>query len=380
MKYLPYGRQEIDDADIAAVTAALRSEWLTTGPIVDQFETDFARYTGARYAISVSSGTAALHAIMHAIGIGAGDEVITTALTFAATANAVLYCGGIPVFADVKPGSLLIDPQSVSEKVGKRTRAIIAMDYAGQPCDYEELRSIARAYNLTLVADACHSLGARYHGRSVGTLGDLNAFSFHPVKNMTTGEGGMVTTNAATTANSIRAFRNHGITTDHRQRAAAQTHSYEMVDLGFNYRLSDLQCALGVSQLKKLPGWLTRRARIAEQYTQLLQGVPGVRPLEVLTDRDNAYHLFVVYFEDQENPDLRDHVFARLRQDGIGCNVHYRPVYLHPYYRDRLSYSPNLCPSAECVYRRILSLPIFPQMDSADVIRVVDGLRAALNV
>jgi perosamine synthetase len=380
MIYLPYGRQEIDDTDISAVIAALRSDWLTTGPIVDQFENDFARYTGAKFAISVSSGTAALHAIMHGIGIGPGDEVITTALTFAATANAVLYCGGVPVFADVNPRSLLIDPQSVSEKVTKRTRAIIAMDYAGQPCDYDELRSIARAYKLTLVADACHSLGARYRDRPVGTLGDLNAFSFHPVKSMTTGEGGMVTTDCAATATRIRAFRNHGITTDHRQRAAAQTHSYEMIDLGFNYRLSDLQCALGVSQLKKLPNWLATRASIAERYSELLKDVPGVRPLELYADRDHAYHLYVIFFEEQKKQDLRDHVFAFLRQDGIGCNVHYLPVYLHPYYRDRLGYPTTLCPCAESAYQRILSLPIFPQMESADILRVVGRLRASLNM
>jgi perosamine synthetase len=226
---------------------------------------------------------------------------------------------------------------------------------------------------VILIADACHSLGGKYNNRNVGTLADFSAFSFHPVKHITTGEGGMVTTGNAAAANRIRAFRNHGITTDHRQRESRQSHAYEMVELGFNYRISDLQCALGVTQLAKLPRWLSRRRAIAELYTEALRELPEVQILERLANRDHAYHLYVLRLAS------RDRIFKNLRENGIGCNVHYIPVYLHPYYRDRLSYRPGLCPVAESAYKCILSVPIFPQMEDSDVARVVDSLQTAIR-
>jgi perosamine synthetase len=376
--YLPYGRQTIDEEDIEAVVKVLRSDWLTTGPAIEEFERAFATYTGARHAVAVSSGTAALHAAIHALGVAPGDEVIVPAITFAATSNAVVFCGGVPVFADVKPGSLLLDAARAEEKITSKTRAIVSVDYAGQPCDYAELVTLARRHNLTLVADACHAIGAEYQSGKVGTLADLNTFSFHPVKHITTGEGGMVTTHDSALAARMRNFRNHGITSDHRQRTEAGAFYYEMVELGFNYRISDFQCALGVSQLRKLPAWLERRRQIAAAYDQRLQYLSGMQPLDTLTDRTHAYHLYVVRIDSKSGLPSRGEVFSHLRENGIGCNVHYLPVYLHPFYRNRFGLGQGLCTAAEAAYEEILSLPIYPQMNDCDVDRVVATLESAL--
>jgi perosamine synthetase len=378
-KFLPYGRQTITDEDVEAVVAALRSPWLTTGPAVDGFEAAVATYTGAKHAVAVSSGTAALHAAMYALGIGPGDEVIVPPFTFAATANAVVYCGGRPVFADVTPDTLCLDARAAAARITSRTRAIVSVDYAGQPCDYDELTAIARRHNLALVADACHALGATYRDRNVGTLADLSTFSFHPVKHITTGEGGMISTNDARLASRMRMFRNHGIDRDHRQRAETASFFYEMVDLGFNYRISDLQCALGTSQLTKLPEWLRQRRAIAAEYDAHLDGLPGIRPLERQSDSTHAYHLYVVRVRQEGGRPSRDQVFAHLRQRGIGCNVHYIPVHLHPFYRTRFDYHEGLCPVAEKAFHEVLSLPIYPGMVSADVKRVADSLKSSLT-
>jgi perosamine synthetase len=378
-KHLPYGRQSIDEDDIAAVVEILRSDWLTTGPAVDRFESAVAAYTGARHAVAVSSGTAALHAAMYALGVEPGDEVIVPPMTFAATANAVVYCGGTPVFADVLPGSLLLDPACVAAKITPRTRAIVPVDYAGQPCDYDELRELAGRRNLALVADACHSIGATYRNRSVGTLADMTAFSFHPVKHITTGEGGLIATDDDRLAARLRVFRNHGITTDHRQRSRQGAFFYEMVDLGFNYRITDFQCALGTSQLRKLPRWLQRREEIASAYDQRFARIPGIRPLERLSGRSHAWHLYVVRLDPAVVRPFRADVFTALRNAGIGANVHYIPVHFHPFYRKRFGYGEGLCPVAEKAYEQILSLPIYPGMTDGDVARVGDALESAVN-
>ncbi|MFP4322501.1 MAG: DegT/DnrJ/EryC1/StrS family aminotransferase, partial [Anaerolineales bacterium] len=249
---LPYGRQSISDDDIQAVVEVLRSDWLTTGPTVADFESAICQATGASHAVAVSSGTAALHASMAALGIGPADEVIVTPLTFAASANAVLYQGGRPVFADVDPQTLLLDPAAVEAAITPRTRALVAVDYAGQPADYAALGAIATAHNLTTIDDACHAIGGSAHGRRVGSLADLNTFSFHPVKHITTGEGGAITTDNAEWAAFMRHFRNHGITTDHHQREKSGSWFYEMTALGYNYRITDFQCALGMRQLDRL--------------------------------------------------------------------------------------------------------------------------------
>ena len=371
MPFLPYGRQSIDEDDIQAVVDVLRSDWLTTGPKVGEFERAFAEATGAKEAVAISNGTAALHAAVHAAGIGPGDEVIVTPMTFAASANCIVYQGATPVFADVDPANLLLDPAQVEAKITTKTKAIIAVDYAGQPCDYDALRQLAQAHGLTLIADACHSLGGSYKGRRVGTLADLNTFSLHPVKHITTGEGGVITTDDPELARRMRTFRNHGITTDHRQREAQGSWFYEMVDLGYNYRLTDIQCALGISQLKKLPAWIERRQEIAQIYDRAFTAVPTITPLTLQPERSHAYHLYVI----QLNLDLlridRSQIFADLRAAGIGVNVHYVPVHLHPFYQERFGTRVGMCPVAEGAYAQILSLPIFPAMTDADVERVI---------
>lgn len=371
--FLPYGRQEIGDDDIKAVVTALVSGWLTTGPRVGEFEQAFAAWCGAREGVAVNSGTAALHAAMRAIGVGPGDEVIVPALTFAASANAALYEGATPVFADVEPDTLLIDPRSVAEKITPRTRAIVAVDYAGQPADYDALRALAKAHGIVLVADACHSPGAIYNGRKVGTLADISCFSFHPVKHMTTAEGGMCLTGDANLAAHMRRFRNHGIDSDHRSREAAGAHAYDMAELGYNYRMPDVLCALGLAQLPRLEGWVAARRRVAGMYGAALADLAEAEPLAVRADRTHAYHLYVVKLAAHIG---RDDVFARLRAEGIGANVHYGPVHLHSHYR-KLGYGPGLAPVAEQASRHILTLPMFPAMTEADVTRVAGALTRA---
>jgi perosamine synthetase len=366
MTHIPYGRQTIEQADIDAVVSVLRGDWLTTGPTVAEFERQFAWSVGAAEAVAVNSGTAALHCAMAALDVGPGDEVIVPALTFAATANCVVYRGGTPVFADVDPDTLLLDPASAAARITPRTRAIVAVDYAGQPCDYDALRALADRHGLALVADACHSLGATYRDRPVGSLADLSAFSFHPVKPLTTGEGGMVTTEDAAWAQWMRSFRNHGITTDHRQREAAGSWFYEMVELGFNYRLTDLQCALGLAQLPRLRGWVRRRQDIALRYDAAFLADAAITPLVTRPDCTHGYHLYVVRVAGD-----RRQAFAELRERGIGVQVHYIPVHLQPFYRDRFGTRPGLCPIAEAAYEQVLSLPIFPAMTDADVDRVI---------
>ncbi len=378
-KRLPYGHQWIDEDDIAAVVEVLRSDWLTTGPKVDEFEQAFSAFVSAREAVAVSNGTAALHAAMYAIGIGPGDEVIVPPITFAATANAVVFQGGTPIFADVDPDTLLLDPNQVEAKITPRTRAIIAVDYTGQPCDYDALRFIADRHGLKLVADACHAIGGSYKGRPVGSLADLSTFSFHPVKHITTGEGGMITTDDPELARRMRVFRNHGITTDHRQREQLGSWFYEMVDLGYNYRLTDIQCALGMSQLRKLPKWVACRQEIAQRYDEAFAEIPVVRPLEVRSDVSHAYHLYVIQLDLTQLKVGRAEIFSALLAEGIGVNVHYIPVHLHPFYRGRFATKPGLCPVAEAAYTRLISLPIFPKMTDKDVSDVIHAVRKVID-
>ena len=373
LPHLPYGRQEIGDADIKAVVEALVSGWLTTGPRVPEFESAFAAHCGAKEGVAVNSGTAALHAAMRALGVGPGDEVIVPAITFAASANAALYEGATPVFADVEADTLLIDPASVAARITAKTKAIVAVDYAGQPADYDALRAIAAPRGIKIIADACHAPGALYKGRKAGTLGDISCFSFHPVKHMTTCEGGMAVTDDAQMAAHMRRFRNHGIDSDHRSREAAGAHAYDMVELGFNYRLPDVQCALGLAQLKRLDEWVAARQRVAALYDVALAGMAEAVPLKTRADRSNAHHLYVVALMDGID---RDQVFARLRADGIGANVHYAPVYLHSHYQ-KLGYKPGIAPVAEAMAKCILTLPMFPAMREADVARVVAALTRA---
>jgi perosamine synthetase len=378
-RLLPYGRQTIDDRDLAAVAETLRSDWLTTGPKVAEFERALAAVAGTADAVAVSTGTAALHAALYAVGVGMGDEVIVTAMTFAASANAAAFLGATPVFADVRPDDLLIDPRQIEGRITPRTKAIVAVDYAGQPCDYDVLGAIAKKHGLALVDDACHAIGGSYCGRPVGSLATVSAFSFHPVKHVATGEGGAVTIDDAELARRMRMFRNHGITTDFRERAAQGAFAYEMVELGYNYRLSDIQCALGISQLEKLPASIARRQAIARQYDEALRSQPRVRPLAVCGHVCHAYHLYVVLLQLEALTVDRAAVFRALRAEGIGVNVHYLPVHLHPYYQNRFRTRPGLCPVAEAAYPRLLSLPMFPAMSDEDVADVIEALEKVVS-
>ena len=352
-RFLPYGRQIINDDDIAAVVEVLRSDWLTTGPAVERFEADICAFTGAKHGVAVCNGTAALHAAIHALGIGQGDEVIVPPMTFAATANCVLYQGATPVFADVEPDALLIDPRAAEAAITSRTKAIIGVDYSGHPCDWDALRAVANKHGLALVADACHALGAEYKGRKTGTLADISVFSFHPVKHITTGEGGMCVTKDSSLAEKMRVFRNHGITTTASRREHTGGWFYEMTDLGYNYRITDIQCALGSSQLKKLPGRIAKRNDLAIAYGAAFTET-DVHPLKKRDDCRHAYHLYVARVPD------RDAAFKRLRENGIGANVHYVPVHLHPYYRKKLGMKAGMFPVAEAAYNEILTLPLWP--------------------
>ncbi len=371
---LPYGRQLVEEDDIEAVVAVLRSSMLTTGELVDEFERRLAEYVGAKYAVVLSNGTAALHASAAASGLAPGDEAVVTPMTFVASANCVAYCAGVPVFADVDPDSLLIDPAGIEQKITPRTRAVIAVDYAGQPCDYQAITEVCHKYGLTLIEDACHALGAEYQGKRVGSFADMTVFSFHPVKHITTAEGGAVATDDQDLADKIRRFRNHGISTDHRQRAANGSWGYEISVLGYNYRLTDIQCALGISQLQKADRWLARRRAIAGHYDKAFEEIDGIGPLKVAADVRHAYHLYVVQIDPVKIGMDRTKLFQSLRAENIGINVHYIPVHLHQYYRDRFGTTPGLCPVAESAYENLISLPMFPAMtddDAADVISAI---------
>lgn len=371
---IPYARQQIEADDVAAMVAALRAPFLTTGPKVAEFEAAFADHVGADHAVAVNSGTAALHAAMQALSIGPGDDVIVPAITFAATANCALFQGATPVIVDVEAERLLIDPERVEAAVTPRTRAIIAVDYAGHPCAYDELRAIAEAHHLALVTDGCHALGARWRGRQVGEIADLTCFSFHPVKHLCTGEGGMVTTADARLAAAMRSFRSHCMSRDFCERERSGGWEYDVTDLGFNYRLTDMQCALGVTQLAKQSEWLARRRELARGYRDRLAGVPLVRPLPESAAVEHAYHLFVV----RVPAGARRQVFERLRASGVGVNVHYRPLNLHTIYQRRLGAAKGDCPVAEAAYQEILSLPMYPGLRDEELDEVVDKLAAAL--
>ena len=377
-KLLPYGRQAIGEEDIQAVVEVLRGDWLTTGPKVPEFEQAFAEYVGARHAVSFSSGTAALHGAAFAAGLEPGKEAITTPLTFAATANCVLYTGATPVFADVSPQTLNLDPGAVEQRISSRTRALLPVDYAGQPAELGAFLELAEKHGLVVIEDACHALGASYRKQRVGGIAHMTVFSFHPVKHLTTGEGGMVTTNDASLAEVLRRFRNHGISSDARSRHAAGQWFYEMVSLGFNYRLTDIACALGLQQIKTLDTNLSRRRAIAAAYGAAFSGLPLILPART-ENTVPAWHLYPVRLELERLSGTRDEVFAALRAENIGVNVHYIPVHIHPYYRERLGYRAGDFPYAERAYEQLISLPMFHSMTDQDVDDVIRAVRKVLD-
>jgi perosamine synthetase len=376
---LPYGRQSIDEADIQAVVKVLRSDWLTTGPKVAEFEEAFAAQVKSKHAVSFSSGTAALHGAAFAAGLKPGDEAITSPMTFAATANCVLYQGAAPVFADVCPDTLNLDPALAAERITDRTKAILPVDYAGHPADLEPFLQLAERRGLIVIEDACHALGAEYRGRRVGSIAHMTVFSFHPVKHLATGEGGMVATNDTAFAEILRRFRNHGISSDARQRQKENQWHYEMVLLGYNYRLTDIVCALGLSQLKKLEANLARRHEIAKKYDAAFRGIPVVDRPAIRADANPAWHLYPIRLDLRKLSCDRGQIFRALRSENIGVNVHYIPVHRHPYYRDRFGCKPGDFPIAEDAYERLISLPMFHGMSDQDVADVIRGVAKVVS-
>lgn len=371
---LPYGHQSIDEDDVRVVVEVLRSYWITTGPKVAEFEEAFAERVGARYAVSFSSGTAALHGAAFAAGLGSGDEAITTPMTFCATANCVVYQGARPVFADVCPDTLNLDPDEVARRVTSHTKAVLPVDYAGHPADLDPLLELADRHGLVVIEDACHALGAEYKGRRVGSISHMTVFSFHPVKHITTGEGGMVTTDDAELAQRLRMFRNHGIDSDARQRQAEGQWYYEMVSLGYNYRLTDIGCALGLSQLRKLDANLARRREIARRYAAAFQGIPGIILPAIRPNANPAWHIYPIRLDLTKIRVSRTEVFHALRAEGLGVNVHYIPVHLHPYYRNRFGYRGGEYQVAEDAYSRLITLPIFSAMTDRDIEDVIKAV------
>ncbi len=364
--YIPYGRQWIDENDIDAVVRVLKSDYLTTGPVVEQFEKKLADFVGARFAVALSSGTAALHAACFAAGIKEGDEVITSPMTFAASANCILYNGGRPVFADIDPVTYNISADEIEKRITDATKAIIPVHYTGQPCDMDAIMRIAGKHGLTVIEDGCHALAAKYKGRRVGSMGDMTVFSFHPVKHITTGEGGAVTTDDAELYEKLKMFRIHGMTRDNERLTRDEgPWYYEQQFLGYNYRMTDIQAALGVSQLDKLDMFTARRKKLAQVYGRELRNVADVITPIQLDGAVSSWHLYVIRLSDEAVPARRS-VYEQLRARGIGVNVHYIPVYLHPYYRD-MGYPEGLCPQAEKHYAGIITLPLHPAMSEDDV-------------
>ncbi len=374
--FLPYGRQWIDEEDINAVISALRSDWITQGPLIQRFEEAVAEQCGATYGVAMANGTAALHGACVAAGIEKGDEVITTPLSFVASANCVLYCGGQPVFADVRSDTLTIDVSEIEKKLTAKTKAIIAVGYAGHPCELDEIRALAKKHHLIVIEDAAHSFGAFYKGLPVGGLSDMTTLSFHPVKHITTGEGGMVLTNNPECVERLQRFRSHGIT---RQRDCFQEVDqgpwyYEMVDLGQNSRITDFQCALGLSQLEKLKKFVERRREIAQCYQEGLAEIQEIQlPVELPSVR-SSYHLFPIRLQLKQLKKTRREIFQQLQDCGLGVNVHYIPIPWHPFYQ-KLGYQKKQWPVAEAAYEELISLPIWPAMSGNDVGRVIQSVK-----
>ena len=369
--YIPYGRQCIEQDDIDAVVEVLRSDYVTTGPAVTDFEKAVAEYTGAKYAVAVANGTAALHVACLAAGLTEGDEVITTPITFAASANCALYCGATPVFADIEADTYNIDPVEIEKKITERTKAIIAVHFTGQPCKMDEIHAIAKKHNLLVIEDAAHALGADYKGKKIGSISDMTTFSFHPVKHITTGEGGMITTNSKELYERLILFRSHGITRNEEMLTKNEGGwYYEQLDLGYNYRITDIQCALGISQMKKLDRFVARRREIAARYDKAFAEVEQIITPKQEEGCNNSWHLYVIQVTGQE----RKEVFDQLRAKNIGVNVHYIPVYKHPYYQQN-GYSEVCCKNGEQYYERAISLPMYPLLSAEEQDYVIEAVK-----
>lgn len=379
-KRIGYGHQYLDDADIQAVVDVLRSDFLTCGPKVDEAEEKMCRITGAKHAVLFSNGTAALHAACFAAGVGEGDEVITTPMTFAASANCALYCGARPVFADINAETYNIDPASVEACITDKTKAVVAVDFTGQAVELGKLREICDRNNLILIEDAAHSLGTKYEEKPVGSIADLTEFSFHPVKTCTAGEGGAVTTNDDALYEKLMLFRTHCITRDQNLMEGQSEGGwyYQQIGLGYNYRITDIQAALLSSQLDKLDSFASRRKELVQRYNEAFEEMPEITIQKDIPQSDSVRHLYIIQLKLEMLSCTRREVFDALQAEGIGVNVHYIPTYYFPYYQ-KLGYTKGLCPNAEHLYERIISIPLFYSLTNEEQDKVISVIRRILN-
>ena len=378
--YLPYGHQWIDNKDISAVINVLKSDFITQGPKVKEFEDAVAEYCGVKYAVAFSSGTAALHGAAFAAGVKKGDEGITTPITFVASNNSILYLNGIVKFADIKKYTYNINPKEIKEKITKKTKILLPVDYTGQPCDIDEINEIAEEKDLTVIEDATHAIGAEYKGEKIGGLTDLTIFSFHPVKHITTGEGGMALTNNEEFYEKLLMFRTHGITKNPKKMTKNEGDwYYEMQILGYNYRLTDIQCALGLSQLKKLDKFIKRRREIVRKYNEAFEEVNEIITPYEKPDVKSSYHLYMIQLKLEKLRTSRKQIFDALRAENIGAHVHYIPVHLQPYYMKNFRFKKGDFSVAEKYYERCLTIPLYPKMSDDDVNDVIDGVKKVIS-
>lgn len=376
---IPYGKQYIDAADIAAVSEVLSSPYLTTGPKVEEFEKRLCEFTGAKYAVVLSNGTAALHAACHAAGISEDDEVITSPITFAATANTILYCGGIPIFADIDPDTWCIDPQKIEEKITDKTKAVIAVDFTGQAVKIDKIKELCKKHNLVFIEDSAHSIGTKYKGVPIGGHADMTTFSFHPVKTITCGEGGAILTNDESYYKKMKLFRSHGITRDEDLLTQNPFNGYnEQVDLGYNYRMTDFQAALGISQLKKIDLFSRRRKEIVIKYNKVFSAIPELTIQKEIEESDTVRHLYIIRINSEMLKANRNQIYKALNAENIGLQVHYMPVYYHPYYK-KLGYLKGICPIAESLNEEIITIPLYYSLSDKNVDAIIDAVRKVIK-
>ena len=376
-----YGRQWVDDDDIEAVKKVLKSDYITCGPRVDELERTLCEYTGAKYAVAVNSGTSALHCACIAAGVGPGDEVITTPMTFAASANCALYCGARPVFADINPDTYCIDPESIRKHITDKTKAVVAVDFTGQAVQIDEIRKICDEYNLIFIEDAAHSIGTKYNGKHVGSLADMTCFSFHPVKTVTGGEGGAILTNSEDLYKKLVLAHTHGITHDEELMEDAPHEGpwcYEQISLGFNYRMTDFQAALLISQIGKIDKFIKRRKEIVKKYNKEFGKIPELFVQKEIPESDTCRHLYIIQLKLDKLNCTRREFFDAMSAENVQCQIHYVPVYWFPYYR-HLGYEKGLCPNAEEMYKGIMSIPLYPKMTDQDVDDVIHAVKKVIE-
>ena len=376
-----YGRQWIDEDDIKAVEGVLRSDYITCGPKVDELERSLCDFAGAKYAVAVNSGTSALHCACIAAGVGPGDEVITTPITFAASANCALYCGARPVFADINPETYNIDPESILAHITEHTKAVVAVDFTGQAVEIDRIREICQEHNLIFIEDAAHSIATKYNGKQVGSLADMTCFSFHPVKTVTGGEGGAILTNDEELYKKLVLAHTHGITHDENMMEGAPHEGpwyYEQISLGYNYRLTDFQAALVTSQLGKIEIFANRRKEIVRKYNEAFSKIPELFVQKEIPESDTCRHLYIIQLKLDKLKCTRREFFDAMSEENVQCQVHYVPVYWFPYYQ-HLGYEKGLCPRAEEMYKGIMSIPLYPKMSDQDVDDVIHAVKKVIE-